>query len=63
MSRAEMMKKPYFSAKHGFFISYISCKQEVILPYGSYICLTASDIALFVRSCGLILHFACSVGS
>ena len=32
MSRAEMMKKPYFSAKHGFFISYISCKQEVILP-------------------------------
>ena len=24
----------------------------VILPYGSYICLTASDIAHYVRSCG-----------
>ena len=26
----------------------------VILPYGSYICLTASDIAHFVRSCGYL---------
>ena len=70
LKKSKNAKKPTFSkgnwkSNGNFAVAFsVILTASVILPLGSYICLTASDIAHFVRSCGYLkINFSPSVTS